>query len=479
MKQIKINIKHLLTAITLLSLAGCQDNIHDFAKKTDADASNAVYIADQQFTLTINRNADSEISGIDTILIKFPVHAKQPVENPVKITLAQDNELIKVYNTQHNSAHNPLAASVSNNILTIPAGATRSQDSVQIYFPQNLAALSDTKGYIIPIKIATYVGTDVKIDYEQRTSYLIVNVNQENGIYLKDTESSSKIVNNPYLNLLGELDNTPITLYSLAPLASDMLVTMTVNNTLVDNYNARMGTQYTTIPDSNFTAIEIPMQAGDMQATGTISYTGDLSQLNDPRGYIVPFEITTVTGGDAKAITQKKTFYAIVDINTLHSVIVDDPNELGTKLTDRTGYRVVKFTNANTGAEMNPMNGAGAQNNMFTDNNAQYWVVQQTGIKLNITIDLGMEVQGITGLWMEGFQANASFNMKAFDIYYATEQEYEAGQSNIIGKIDLPTGKQMMYAKFSEPIKARYIHLNNMTPSSMVLALRQFYICVE
>ncbi|MDR2563121.1 MAG: DUF1735 domain-containing protein [Prevotellaceae bacterium] len=479
MKNINIK-KHIFLALFATALfAACKENIHDFAKKTDSEASNAVYIADSVFRISIHRSADAEVSGVDTILIKFPVHSKLPAENNVKVTLAIDNDLLQIYNAQHGTNYNLLPLSIKHNTLTIPQGETRSRDSVELYYSENLAALDDTKGYLLPVKIATYIGTDVKINYEERLSYLIVNVTQQNGVYFKETESSSKILNNPMLSIFDELDGTPFTLYSLLEANQDVEIKLKANNSLIAEYNARMGTEYLAIPEEDFGEIDITMDAGASQVAGAISYTGNLSTLTDPKGYIVPFEITSVTGNDIKAVNARKVFYAIIDISTLHSWDVTDPAELGTKVTDRTGYSVIKFANANTGAEMNPMNGAGAQNNMFTDNNTQYWLVQQSGIKLDITVDLGAEVQNISGIWMEGFQGNASFNMKEVDIHYATEQEYDAGQSTIIGKIRLTTGRQLMYVKFSEPVNARYIMLNKMTPASMILALRQFYICTE
>ncbi|MDR0745349.1 MAG: DUF1735 domain-containing protein [Mediterranea sp.] len=472
------NIYLLFIALGVTGLfAACDENLHDFAKKTPADATHAVYIADLEFNYPVNRTANSQVIGLDTILAKFPVHSTLAVENDVTVRLTIDNELVDVYNIQHGTGYNRLPAySITHSTVTIGKGQTRSADSITIAYPRPLPTLSDRNGYLLPVRIVSYGGTDVKINYEERVSYLIINVTQQNGVYFK--VSSGKITNNPTLELFGDFNDITFEVSSLFDTEGETKVTLSVNNNLIQDLNSMIRTEYQAVPEGDFDPVEVTLAAGDESMEGNFSYKGDVSTLTDPRGYVVPLEITSVESTDnIGRVDAQRVFYAIIDISNLHSTVVDNPDELGTKVTDRSGYKILKFANANTGAEVTPATGGMSKDYMFTDNNAQYWVVQQSGIKLNITIDLGTEVQNISGLWLEGFQASASFNMKAVDVYYSTEQAYTIGQSNLAGKISLNAGKQLMYIKFSEPVNARYIMLNNMTPASVILALRQFYIC--
>ncbi|MFT4223205.1 BT_3987 domain-containing protein [Dysgonomonas sp.] len=479
---IKKSIYLLFVALATGLFTACDENIHDFAKRTGSDAANSIYIANTVFDFPVNRTANAEVIGLDTILAKFPVHAVSPVEVDMTVTLAIDYDLVTVYNLQHGTNYSFLPGSkLDRKTVTIGKGQTLSVDSVVVTYIGKLPDLSNRNGYLLPVRISRHGGSDVKVNYEERVSYLVINVTQQNGIGFEET--SGKITNNPALDLFdGSFDGMKFRLLSLFGTAEDTKVTLTVNNSLIPDYNASMGTDYQAVSASDFESVEVTFAGGAASAEGVLSYKGDISALKDLRGYVVPFEISSVTGTGIDKINAKKVFYAILDISNLYSTVVADPAELGTKVTDRTKYELKKFNFVATGNPATPSNGAAAAVNMFTDNNAQYWVVQKTGaiphaIDLDITIDLGEEVQNISGLWMEGFQSNASFNMKAVDVYYATQQAYANGQSDLVGKISFDPARQMMYIKFSEPITARYIMLNNMVPQGVMLALRQFYIC--
>jgi hypothetical protein len=347
-----------------------------------------------------------------------------------------------------------------------------------VSFPKSLADLADTKGYLLPVKIYSYGGSDVKIDYEGRVAYLIANVAQrQNGVYFKPLENSAKITNNPNLGIFDDLSKMSFTLYSVSEVSNNAKVNLSVNNSLIAEYNKLSGTDYQAIPETDFGQAEVNISGGTAKVMGVVPYKGDISTLKDMRGYVVPLEIKSVTGADVGIVNAQKVFYAIIDMSNLYCESVENDVDLGTKITGRTGYTVVRFAD-DSGTEITPSNG-NTKNNMFTDNNAEFWVVQKSGIKLNITVDLGAEVRNITGLFLEGYQANASFNMKAVDVLYATSQMYEKGQDALVGKISLSTGKQTWYIKFSEPVNARYIKLNNMIPTGSMLALRQFYIYTD
>jgi hypothetical protein len=472
----------LLAALLAMTLLGaCDSDIHDFTKKTAADASNEVYIdaKERTFNYAIHRTADDEVQGIDTILAKFPLHSSQAAAADIKVNLSIDNDLVGVYNAQNTTDYNsiPLAnLKLNRTALTIAQGATISADSLAISYIKPLSSLTDTKGYLVPVKIVSSAGVDVTTRYEERVVYLHIQVTQGNGIYFKAGENSAIYSNNPTLGIFSDINGTPFSLYPLFETQGDVTINLAVNNDLIAAYNSAMATNYQPVPATGFDPMSATLTAGAATCTGTLAYKGDKTTLTDARGYLIPIEITTVTSSEEiKRVEAKRVFYLIVNISNLYSTVVANDSELGVKVTQRTGYNVVKFVNAATGANVTPSNGANTQNNMFNDNAASFWLVQQTGIKLNITVDLGAEAQNITGLLLEGYQASATFNMKALKVACATQTMYEKGQETAVGNLAF-TGVQYLYIKFSEPVNARYIMLNEMTPTGMILALRGFFI---
>jgi len=159
----------------------CNDNINDYTKTTGSDASNDVFVEDSVFNFSIERIAGGGISGADTILAKFPVYSSLPAASDINVTLDVDNDLIAVYNAQHTTGYMMIPSSdwgFGTQTVTIPKGETCSPDSIAISYRKNLQNLSNTNGYLIPLKIRSANGADVKIRYEERTSYIVIDVTQ-------------------------------------------------------------------------------------------------------------------------------------------------------------------------------------------------------------------------------------------------------------------------------------------------------------
>ncbi|GAB6009863.1 BT_3987 domain-containing protein [Dysgonomonas reticulitermitis] len=480
---IKKSIYLLFAALGIGLFTACNEDIHDFAKKTGSDAAHAVYIADSVFNYRISHSANAEVTGADTILIKFPVHSTNAVGNDVTVRLAIDNKLVDVYNVQHGTGYKYITnCSVSHSTLTIPKGQTQSADSVAIAYTGKLSALLDRNGYLLPVKITSYGGADVKIDYEERVAYLKINVSQQNGVYFNDMESSGEITNNPVLGIFdNDFNDIKFKLSSLYEIIGETKIVLSVNNSLVSDFNSRMGTEYQAVPESDFEPVEVTFPAGAKSVEGTFSYKGNVSTLTDMRGYVVPLEITSITGADIDKVNAQRVFYAIVFNSDLHSEYVASESDLGTKVTDRSKYGIPKLADSSgrdllAAWSVPPYSTTfpnGYANEIFKNGSAGYMITSMSGRLLDITIDLGEEVQNITGICLSSSTSNNS--MKAVDIYYATEAKYAAGLSSFAGKIERGGATQNMYVKISEPVTARYLRFS-ITPSSAAVRLSQFYI---
>jgi len=176
---IKKKVYFLFAALGMGLFFSCDDSTHDFTKKTGADAANDVYIADTEFNFSISRNGDLGINGADTILAKFLVYSSLPAESDIKVSLVTDNDLVAVYNAQHGTGYMPIQSNYITFVkqtVTIAKGEKSSTDSIIVYYNKNVKDLANTNGYVVPIKIRAVGGADVKIRYEERMTYLVINV---------------------------------------------------------------------------------------------------------------------------------------------------------------------------------------------------------------------------------------------------------------------------------------------------------------
>lgn len=477
----------LLCAV--FGLAACGDDLHDYTNKAASDDANMIYIADSVFTYPLSWTSDMENTetATDTILARFPVHITEAVGNNVDVHLKLDNDMVEVYNSRHGTAYRIIPAdslaihstgSTSTNRVTIAAGQTRSSDSISISYKGKLKNLTDPNGYLIPVKITTYSGAGAAIDYPERLSYLIVNVSRQNGVFFAPAESSGKVTNNPYLGIYGsDFRNIKLKLSSYFPATKDTKVTLSVNNSLIAEYNAKNRTNYQAVPESDFTSLVVPK----LDSTYSIPYKGDVSTLNDMRGYLVPFEITSVTGTNIDKVDKQKVFYAILDQDDLHINYVENETDLGVKKTDRSKFKIVKFVDLN-GVDKTPSGmssypgGADAYLGLIfldTYSVAKFWMITVRDTKLDMTIDLGADIQNVTGLRLASDTQNNT--MKAVDVYYASAAEYASGLSNYAGNVDKGALTQYMNVKISKPVTARYIRLV-MTPMAAAVRLNSFNI---
>jgi hypothetical protein len=473
--------KEMWLALSFLGLgfAACDENIHDFSKVTASEPSNYVYIAEEEeeFVYNVLQNLDGGHSAADTILIKFPVHLTKAAQSEMKMTLDVDNDLIAVYNAAHGTSYLPLDAqyrSLKNDgKLTIPKGETRSKDSLTLVVTRAMKDLTNLNGYLIPVKIRNFDGIDVGIDYQRRHSYLAINVAFENTVQA----SGMTIVNTAY----QALNEVAFTVHSLYPIrgAGDAKVQMSVNNDRIAEFNTRMGSHFQPVTSGLPSSYEVGISTGSSDGTFTLNYSGDLSALNDPRGYVVPLEVTSVTGENMTAPeSNKNVIYAVIYSNK-GGFVADEANLVGTKVTDRSGYNVVKFA-YNNGAAPSM---TGTPNNLFSSTMVG---VMPLSRPLCITVDLGKEIENIKGFQIVNSMANGSnFNIRTLDVAYATQAMYEGGISMELGKgINLLTADPSLPKNcnigFDKPITARYLYIDNIQHNGgTYLGLTDFYIFTQ
>lgn len=123
--------------------------------------------------------------------------------------------------------------------------------------------------------------------------------------------------------------------------AAEISGTLSVDNSLIADYNAANGTNYQAVPADNV-SIENATQTiapGSYAAADNarITLTGDLSELTDENGYIIPIKLTTT----AKVSAQRRNVYIIVTpLEKVVKTLTSAADMVGAVLTDRTGWSV-------------------------------------------------------------------------------------------------------------------------------------------
>lgn len=123
------------------------------------------------------------------------VYATREVAADITINIGADLSAVDEYNAKNGTQHLPMPASafriVSTGPYTIPAGAVRSTNPIQIEIT-DAAALNDPKGYILPVGITTIESKDKGVQASTTHRYVYVNVTYEfNNIERNQTPSSA------------------------------------------------------------------------------------------------------------------------------------------------------------------------------------------------------------------------------------------------------------------------------------------------
>ncbi|MDR1882932.1 MAG: DUF1735 domain-containing protein [Prevotella sp.] len=477
------NLKIMKYACALLAfcasgvLGGCNDEIEDFRKTTGSQASNTVYIdaKDRETSYSLLHSVNEGSTGMNgEVLARFPVHTTLPAASGISVSFKIDNTLIDVYNAKRETAYLPLVSddvSMNRTTLYIPEGGVVSTDSISVSYSKPFSTLNDLKGYLLPVRIIASTGTDVETNYNERVAYIVIDVAKENGIQFDQTMAS--FTNIPPIGLFSDLSAIDFSISSITPVENDTKVTLTVNNQLIGAYNQANGTSYQSVPE-DIAPIEATIAAGSSKISGVLSYTGDVTALNNMNGYLIPLEIASIEGQYFQPVNEKRVFYVAINNSNRYAALVTSDSGLGSRVNDRSGYNVVKFTNKD-GATVSTANGV-QPNGMFSGN---FFAVQGLSSNwLDISIDLGADTDNITGFFIESAQPSASMSVKALDVYYATADMYSNGKESYLGNLHNSgnTGILPIYVQISEPVKARYIILKKVTPASQFIMWKNFYI---
>jgi hypothetical protein len=270
---------------------------------------------------------------------------------------------------------------------------------------------------------------------------------------------------------------------------NDIDVTLEVNNSLITDYNTQNKTTYLPV-SGDFKPVNLTMAKTASSVNGTLSLA-DAPSLT-AGNYLVPLEIKSVTGTDGAAadnaakvcyyrirVYDKETGSESVSVNyTGAAVSTAAEAALGTKQTNRSGYSV-EVRDAVTYLIKSPAGTAYPAINMVTNGTGYAYFTSTNANTLNVVIDLGKEVNNISGFELNCY--GPTYSPKSYEVSYATEAQFRQGKEIAVGALE--DCKQYVYAGISPSVSARYIILRNVTPTqtsgTRYFIWTQFYVYIQ
>lgn len=292
-----------------------------------------------------------------------------------------------------------------------------------------------------------------------------------NRVYLSNNTSATSVltVTDFYVNF--DLD-CYIALKCTKPASEDIRVTVELDNSLVDVYNAEQGTSYASLPEEAlvFNSNELIIESGTYAPTDSLHVSGTtdtavLSSLTDENGYVLPLSIVSVKGGGAQISTNMSTVYLTVSFSqNLVNADASASDITGSLLADQSGWSIT--TDGDNAQEVD-------LTTLFNGDSSTYIQIGSSDADYHIDIDMGQSY---------------TFDAIAFYYYYSYWWwSYEVGSFmsgmtisisddasmwNTIGEIE---SNNISPCVFYTPVTSRYIRLTVPSGTSLQAGVFNIY----
>lgn len=286
-----------------------------------------------------------------------------------------------------------------------------------------------------------------------------------NRVFTADNSTTATIVQTP-VGSFASLDfQMPAKCNKKA--AGDINVSFTIDNSLIDEYNAINETEYLPVPEEALviTNKTVTIPAGGYSSTENyqIAFTDNedvLATIDNEKGYLIPVRIESISGGNAQAATSVKSQSFIV-INVSHNVIDPDAtkdNRRGTLVADRSGWTVTPGTDSYSNGDLTTW---------FDGNYRNHASVETNGDLAIAIVDLGKEYSfdGLYSNYYYVYWGNYGYEEGSFNgtkVYISTDNR----EWTSVGVVEGSGWEGSDFVGFYGPMKARYIKIEQPAPNS-------------
>lgn len=299
-----------------------------------------------------------------------------------------------------------------------------------------------------------------------------------NRVYIKPyTGNDFLIVHTPVMSTSSLELKIPV--YVTQNHSDNIKVTLGLDNSLIEAYNAANGTDYEAFPENSL-AIEnqiLTVPAGSYTSSDSIHLVVNeeaISQLRSETGYLIPLKLENVEGENVAVSTNMNSSYFITEVEINNSMIDEDAFDAdtqGTLQTNRTGWSAYLEESDNV-----TVSGEGAS--IFDNNSSTEWSLTSNQ-PFHIVIDMkdSHDVTAITASYLlYGF---IDYN----SIVKGTKLEYSQNGTDWeeLGTVPIIYGKNVV---LYGPVPMRYIRaeipvVSDWTGTKASITIGEFNVYVK
>lgn len=270
---------------------------------------------------------------------------------------------------------------------------------------------------------------EVYVDMPKKFVY-----NSDNFLYSEDATTTFAVLLEDGVPT-ADVTTFPVTVRLRRALTSDLTVTFTKDDTLLEKYTGEKA-GFLTFPDDAFSGLSITIPAGQTAVTSTVTLS-NLAALTDTKGYLSAYSLTTANT-DVKLSSTLKPLY-------LKATVAEKPAAPFTILEAvDPSWKEVPLSDMIYQPTPSPMEGQEGVINwriQASSDSKDVWAVSKSG---TISI-VGMSVHTVSNR-----------GIKAANLY-----EWNGDDAPMFASLEFTEHKPNLYIKFSEPRNAQAILLGD------------------
>lgn len=353
----KLNKLYIACGVLFLgaaTLTGCSD---DEAYDVDGSNNNLIYVDQSVAKVTECTLYHTPVGSFGDITANVKARLQYASADSITISAAPDTTMVSEYNKEYNGVATTVPADVLAAIQLektgISAGANVASEPLKVTIPAEACARLTEPEYVVPLRLTAVkegtLDTDRPVVASEEMGVYYVAIHTTNDmVYLAGSNSAkSSIVRTP-VGVFGEVKAD----YNVGlhfALDTDVKVSATVDNSLVDVYNTENGKNYKSLPANVAGALEVTaatVAAGSQSANLHVELPTELGQTLTEAGYVAPLRLVAEYANGTKVTLDSLVVYLVV--TTEESLVQDKPTALlGTAVSDISAWKCISAVNYN------------------------------------------------------------------------------------------------------------------------------------
>lgn len=336
------------------ALTGCSD---DEVYDVDGSNNNLIYIDQSVAKVTECTVYHTPVGSYGDITANVKTKLQYASADSITISAAPDTSMVSVYNKEYHAAATTVPADVLAAIQLektgVAAGANVASEPLRVTIPAEACARLSEPEYVVPLRLSAVkegtLDTDRPVVASEEMGVYYLAIHSTNDmVYLSGSNSvNCGIVRTP-VGIFGEV-KADFNVGLHFQLDSEVKVSATVDNSLIDAYNAEHNKNYKALPANVAGAIEVTaatVAAGEVNGSLHVALPTDLGRTLTEAGYVAPLRLVAEYANGTKVTLDSQVAYLVV--TTEESLIQDEPTALlGTAVSDISAWKCISAVNYN------------------------------------------------------------------------------------------------------------------------------------